>query len=66
MPQFAGALATAVDVVRAAAGGGGGPGAAGACPVELLRKESLAGLQPAAAAKVGAGGHTGSARATSP
>ena len=42
--QFAGALATVLDVVRAAVGPG--------CAVELLRKESLAGLQPAAAAKV--------------
>lgn len=42
-PNVSRALATALSCVRSAAGGR---------PVELLRKESLAGLLPAAAAKV--------------
>jgi hypothetical protein len=76
-PQFAGALATVIDVVRAAAadaspssdawqqqqqqqgvvnGAGSRSGVTSSVAVELLRKESLAGLQPPSAAKVGGSG----------
>lgn len=47
-PQFAGALATVLQLAREVAEREGG-----LVGVELLRKESLAGLAPAAAAKVG-------------
>ena len=51
LTHYAGALASTLDVVREAGH-----------PVELLRKESLAGLKPAAACKVCTGRGGGGAR----